>query len=131
MNLEESVKVDHLKRTVKGKKLAEEFIGLLVSNTFNISFTLEPLGTVGDIALVIGTLLNIHGLRLFGTPHISFDDESGGGGYIWKSWFDLDISDGNNLKFKFWILHSSAEDEQQTINLRLNFRYIIESTENL
>src|SRR3990167_7407704 len=113
---EESVKEDSLKRTIMGKSAAKEFIGLLVSNTATISFTLEAIGDDGDIALVIGTLQNDNNLRLFGTPHMSFDDDGANGDYWWKSWIDLDASDGNNLKFKFWILNQ--DNVTRTINYR-------------
>ena len=141
-DLQESIKVDKWVRTIDTKLLGPEFVNFNLSDTASLTFTLPKAGDAGANTTVVATLANSEGLKLIGTAHFTFYQDSvssaniipGGSniGILGSAYnyevsyrYDLNLTDGSNIKFAASILNNKNSD--QTIVVRVNFRYIIES----
>ena len=135
-DLQESVKIDALARRVDKKKVGREFIALDLSGEGTATFTLT-----NAVRLVV-TLSNLNNLKLLGTAHFTFYQDSvsednriptgsniDASDYKLIFYYDELKTDGNNIKFIGFIVNQSGSD--QTIIANANFRYIIETTEDV
>lgn len=133
--MNESIKSDSLKRVIQGKEIGTNLVSYNLSNTAEDSFTVLN----GRAVYITATLRNSNDLQLFATSHLSIYENSvseankvPSGTNVDASefklgfWYDLDSSDGKNVKFIAYILNNTASSK--TIIVRVNFRYIIEAS---
>lgn len=132
--MEESIKVDKLLRSVDKRKSSEQFLDLGLTDTASGSIVLAD----GASATFTITTEHDEDLRIFVTAHISAyessvstDNKIQGGDNIGNTDYDLAIwcdwggTNNNNVVHKAWVYNKSGS--QQTIVLRMNARYVIET----
>jgi hypothetical protein len=135
-NLQETVTIDSLVRRIDSKGVGKEFIALNLSGEGSATFTLSA------AVRIVATLFNQTGLKLLATAHFTFYQDSVSGDnriptgtnidasdYQLAFYYDEVKSDGNNVKFTGYILNQSGSD--QTIIVNVNYRFIIEQTEDI
>ena len=136
-NLQESVKIDQLNRTVKGKKSSLQLLNLQLSLTASASVSLNDTQS----ATFINTLESDSGFRLFGSPNISLyvgsvsaDNIISGGSnvnpneYKWAIWVDWGGTDNNNIVAKTYIQNNTGGTK--TILFRSNWRFLVEGAKS-
>ena len=116
-DLQESVKIDSLVRRVNKKKVGREFIALDLSGEGTATFTL-----INAVRVVV-TLSNLSNLKLLGTAHFTFYQDSvseanriptgsniDASDYGLIFYYDELKTDGSNIKLIGFIVNQSASD---------------------
>ena len=136
-NLQESVKIDQLNRTVKGKKSSLQLLNLQLSLTASASVSLNDTQS----ATFINTLESDSGFRLFGFPNITLyvgsatanDRISDGSNidpndYKWSIWIDWGSTNNDNMVSKTYVQNNSGGTK--TILFRSNWRFLVEGAKS-
>lgn len=131
---EQTIKVDPLARKVEDKNAAGQAAGMAISSDASASTAIAG----GASATFSVTLASSYGLRLYAFPEftlykttVSAANAIPDGASVTPSdydilaWIDKRASDTNNIVLKVYVRNTTAGS--QTILLRANFRYILES----
>lgn len=136
-NLKESVKIDNKIRTIKGAKGSSVLLNLDLSDDASATATLDATGGAADQATITVTLSNSKNLFMFGVPQMTMYVSSVadantvyGTTYdhtdfeMWQ-WLDHGLTDNLNVKLIGFIRNLIASE--QTILIRVNWRFLIET----
>ena len=134
-DLEETIKIDKLVRTVEKKRSSEQFLDLGLTATASASIT-----ALADATSVIFTMTTEHDadLRIFATVHLSIYEGSvsaankiqggsniGNTDYEMTIWPDWGATNNKNVVHRVWVLNNTGGSKD--ILLRVNTRFIVET----